>query len=65
MNIFLIIIATALIIWIAVTLLAVRSIEEPKYTLIEKREGYEIREYGSYIVAEVEVEGSMREALTA
>ena len=65
MNTFLIIAAAALIIWIAGTLLAVRSIEEPKYTLVEKREGYEIREYASYIVAEVEVEGSMREALTA
>jgi hypothetical protein len=65
MNTFLIILAVALIVWIAGTLLAVRSIEEPKYTLIEKREGYEIREYATYIVAEVEVEGSMREALTA
>ena len=42
MNTFLIIAAAALIIWIAGTLLVVRSIEEPKYTLIEKREGYEI-----------------------
>ena len=65
MNTFLIILVVALIVWIAGTLLAVRSIEEPKYTLNEKREGYEIREYASYIVAEVEVEGSMREALTA
>ena len=65
MNTFLIILAVALIVWIAGTLLVVRSIEEPKYTLIEKREGYEIREYAGYIVAEVEVEGSMREALNA
>lgn len=56
MYIFLIILAIALIVWIIGTFLAIRGIEEPKYTLIEKREGYEIREYASYIVAEVEVE---------
>ena len=56
MKILLLIAVIALIIWIIGTILAVRSIEEPKYTLIEKREGYEIREYQSYIVAEVEVE---------
>ncbi len=65
MNTFLIIIAVALIIWIAGTFLVIRGIEEPKYTLIEKREGYEIREYGSYIVAEVEVEGDMRTAMNS
>jgi hypothetical protein len=65
MDTFLIILVIALIIWIAGTLLAVRNIEEPKYTLIEKREGYEIREYASYIVAEVEVEGDMRTAMTS
>ena len=43
----------------------IRSIEEPKYTLVEKREGYEIREYENYIVAEVEVEGDMRTALNS
>ena len=56
MYIFLIILAIVLTIWIAGTLFVIRDIEEPKYTLIEKREGYEIREYASYIVAEVEVE---------
>lgn len=43
----------------------IRGIEEPKYTVIEKREGYEIREYASYIVAEVEVEGDMRTAMNS
>jgi hypothetical protein len=56
MNTFLIIIAVALIIWIVGTLLVIRDIEELQYTVVEKREGYEIREYASYIVAEVEVE---------
>jgi hypothetical protein len=45
MNIFLIILAVALVIWILGTLLVIRGIEEPKYTVIEKREGYEIRAY--------------------
>lgn len=66
MNTFLIILAVfifTLIVWIAGTLLVVRGIEEPSYTVALKRDGYEIREYASYIVAEVEVEGDMRTAL--
>ena len=68
MNTFLIILAIfilTLIVWISGTLFAVRWIEEPSYTLVEKREGYEIREYASYVVAEVEVDGDMREALSS
>ncbi len=56
MNTFLIILAVVLIIWILGTLLVVRGIEEPSYIILEKRDGYEIREYSRYIVAEVEVE---------
>jgi SOUL heme-binding protein len=65
MKILLLIAVIALIIWIIGTILAVRSIEEPKYIVVEKRDGYEIREYESYIVAEVEVEGDMRTALNS
>ncbi|MBC7498692.1 heme-binding protein [Candidatus Gracilibacteria bacterium] len=65
MNTLLIIAAVALVIWITGTLLAIRGIEEPAYTLVEQRDGYEIREYASYIVAEVEVDGDMRTALSA
>jgi hypothetical protein len=65
MNTSLIILAIALVIWIAGTLFAIRGIEEPSYTLVEKREGYEIREYASYVIAEVEVQGDMRDALSA
>ena len=36
-----------------------------KYSVVEKRDGYEIREYRSYIVAEVEVEGDMKTAMNA
>lgn len=40
-----------------------RNIEEPSYTVVEKRDGYEIRDYSAYIVAEVEVTGSRNEGL--
>lgn len=58
-----IVLVIGLIIWITGTFLVIRGIEEPKYTLVEKRDGYEVREYASYIIAEVEVEGDMRTAL--
>ncbi len=63
MNTFLIIITVALIIWILGTLLVIRGLEEPISTLVEKRDGYTIRAYSGYIVAEVGVEGDMRTAL--
>jgi SOUL heme-binding protein len=59
MKILLLILVIALIIWIVGTLLVIRWLEEPAYTVVEKREGYEIREYASYIVAEVEVKWDM------
>lgn len=65
MNIFLIIIAIALTIWITGTLFVIRGIEGPSYMVIEKKDGYEIREYEAYIVAEVEVEGDMRTAMNS
>ncbi|PIP87285.1 heme-binding protein [Candidatus Campbellbacteria bacterium CG22_combo_CG10-13_8_21_14_all_36_13] len=40
-----------------------RSIEKPKYSVLEKKDGYEIRQYEPYIIAYVEVEGGYREAL--
>ncbi len=65
MNTFLIILAVALIVWTLGTLLVIRGIEEPSYTLVEKRDGYTIRAYSGYIVAEVEVDGDMRTALSS
>jgi hypothetical protein len=35
------------------------AIEEPTYTLVSSTEEYEIRRYDSYIVAEIDVDGSM------
>ncbi|GMW03557.1 MAG: hypothetical protein AMXMBFR84_46910 [Candidatus Hydrogenedentota bacterium] len=49
--------------WIAVGLISVSGIETPKYSVLEKKDGYEIREYKPYIVAEVVVTGEFKEAL--
>lgn len=65
MNIALIIIAVTLLLWIIWTLAVVYGIEWPTYRIIEKKQGYEIREYESYTVAEIEVEGNMKQALYA
>jgi hypothetical protein len=40
----------------------VNAIEEPKYTVVRKYDGFEIREYAPYIVAEVVVPGPAEEA---
>jgi hypothetical protein len=38
------------------------AIEEPKFTLLENEQAYEIRAYAPKIIAEVEVDAEMREA---
>ncbi len=38
------------------------AIEEPQYTVIESGEDFEIRQYEPYIVAEVTVDGSLRQS---
>ena len=42
------------------SLFGIRSEEEPKYKLLEKNGSFELREYSSYIVAEVVVKGKDR-----
>ncbi len=37
------------------------AIEEPKYTVIEKYEAFEIRKYESFLVAQTEVSGAFDE----
>lgn len=37
------------------------AIEEPKYTIIEKNDTYEIRQYAPYLVAQTEVQGTFDE----
>ena len=58
-----IVLIVIIIVWIAGSLYAIQSLEEPQYSVIEKNSEYEIRQYDSYIVAEVEVSGSQNEAL--
>jgi hypothetical protein len=40
-----------------------RGVKEPDYRIIEQKKDYEIREYGSYVVAEVEIKGGYEDAL--
>ncbi len=51
-----------LVIWAVGSYLAIRNIEEPKFTLVESKTDYDIREYGSYIIAETEVTGNYSDA---
>ena len=63
--VFMIVIALIIfgIIWIAYSYLSVRGIEHPKYIVLKKHHGYEIREYDSYLVAEVVVQGTQKESI--
>jgi hypothetical protein len=58
MSTILIIVGIVLVVWLLYTWLPVDNIEEPKYTLISKTSGYEIREYAYYILAETTISGA-------
>jgi hypothetical protein len=58
MNTILIIVGIVLVGWLLYTWLPVDNIEEPKYTLISQKNGYEIREYRYYILAETTISGA-------
>lgn len=49
--------------WTVGSYVVVRNLEEPAYTVVEKRSGYEIREYAPYITAETDISGTYEEAL--
>jgi hypothetical protein len=51
-----------LVFWTVGSYLVIRNIEEPKFTLVERKTGYDIREYGSYIIAETDVTGDYDDA---
>jgi len=55
-------IVVLLIIWTVGSYLVIWNIEEPAYTVIEKKDGYEIRTYAPYIKAGVTVSGTYDEA---
>ena len=66
MNIFFLIALTILVLallWSLGSWFVVRNIEQPAYTVVGKRDGYEIRDYAPFIVAEVEVTGSRNDSL--
>ena len=44
-----------IVVWAIGSYLAVRTLEEPSYAVIEKKSGYEVRQYDPYIVAETVV----------
>ena len=52
----------ALLLWFFYSWLPVRNIEEPKYEVVSQAEGYEIREYESYVIAETTVGGAKNRA---
>lgn len=49
--------------WTAAGYMSTKGIEEPAHTVVEKKRGYEIREYAPYIRAEVTLEGAYRDTL--
>jgi len=54
----LIILGVALIIWLVYSWRSVRAIAEPKYEVVTAAQGYEIREYAAYIIAETTISGA-------
>ncbi len=52
-----------LVVWTVGSYFFGRSIDSPKYSVLEEKLGYEIRSYEPYLTAQVEVLGSYDEAL--
>lgn len=68
MRIFIILILVLtllLAVWIFWSYLSVKNLEEPSYSVLSKHDWYEIRQYESYIVAEVQVSGNQNDALNS
>ena len=63
MYIFIATIVGILVVWTAVSYFFDRSVASPEYTVLEKKDGYEIRNYEPYITAQAEVTGTYDEAL--
>ena len=61
--ILLVIVCVWLLLWMIGTYLAVATIEEPEYEVVDKKSGYQIRQYESYIVAETEIKWSGQQVL--
>lgn len=63
MSLFFLILLLLACLWTLGSYLVVRNTPQPKYVIREKRIGYEIRDYASMIVAEVEVTGPRKETM--
>ncbi len=63
MYIILLVIVAILLVWTAISYFFNRSVKTPEYTVVEKSEGYEIRSYKPYLIAQVEVSGTYDEAM--
>lgn len=49
--------------WIAYGYFSASGLEGPKYTVIEQKEGYEIRQYEDYVIAETKISGEYNQAM--
>ncbi|MBP9669723.1 MAG: heme-binding protein [Candidatus Pacebacteria bacterium] len=57
------ILAVGVLGWVGYSYLTVHTLGEPQYVISEARDGYEIRDYESFIVAETDVNGDIETAL--
>lgn len=51
-----------LVIWVIGSYAVIYNIEEPKFTILEEKDGYEIREYAPYIIAETTITGDFNKS---
>jgi len=58
MKIIIILVLVILFLWLIGSWFFIRNIEEPKYEVLSKKDGYEIMEYESYLIAETTIDGS-------
>ncbi len=55
--------AVGVLAWVGYGYLTVHNLGEPRYVISQSQEGYEIRDYEAFIVAETEMSGSIESAL--
>jgi hypothetical protein len=57
------VVGVVIVAWMGTTYFTETKIEKPIYTVIEKKSGYEIREYDSYLVTSVKTQGDLDQSL--